>query len=366
MECYVCCSDIKKLQEIKCSSLLCTNYICAPCVVQYFTLCLEENQNPLCAIPCCNHYYDIKTISPLLSKKQLRLYKKAVVNYYDKRESDNIDRQINNVVLLDRIMNERKKFIEENFPAAIYKMATITLPKEIVNVKRSKELLAKKSYKVPCHIMRCKGYLGEKNECNLCGATFCDKCDQKVSSDVYIIHTCKPEDIATLEELNKLIKCPGCKSPVIKSEGCNYITCARCGIGFDYRSGKKDTSEHTATNVQYTEKKTDNSFLHSVKDLIDKSSKPIKITRLIGEIEDCRPKTPSFNKINTLLIEMRNEKEKENIVQKRDAIVKAAQQYQKKCIMHKQYQRYLNEIEVALREGTLKTRFLENILSYYQ
>lgn len=70
----------------------------------------------------------------------------------------------------------------------------------------------------------------ELNKCVRCGDTFTN------------YHTCIPP-LDLMEYIREGgIICPGCQVPVVKDEGCNHMTCARCRTEFCMLCGKKYTT----------------------------------------------------------------------------------------------------------------------------
>lgn len=93
-----------------------------------------------------------------------------------------------------------------------------------------------KKFIMPCPGKDCRGYLSTMYKCGLCNTTVCKDCFAiKTDSE----HKCKPEDIATVEEIKKSTKpCPKCGSRIQKLSGCDQMFCTSCNTAFSWTSGK--------------------------------------------------------------------------------------------------------------------------------
>jgi LSD1 subclass zinc finger protein len=92
----------------------------------------------------------------------------------------------------------------------------------------------------------CIGKLDAANTCLLCLTKFCIKCDRAIPQNTS--HTCKPEDLESIDFIKSLIKCPECKVPVQRSDGCDSITCSNCQTRFNYITGER--GGHGSHNAQ--------------------------------------------------------------------------------------------------------------------
>ena len=71
----------------------------------------------------------------------------------------------------------------------------------------------------------------------MCESTYCKDCEKKIVGDIK--HECKQEDLDSVKFVNSLVKCPRCDIAVIRSFGCDNITCSHCGTNFHYITGEK-------------------------------------------------------------------------------------------------------------------------------
>lgn len=348
---------------LKCSSDRCKNYLCSRCATDYFRCCRKEQQLPLCPIKECRKHFLRKDISDL-DDAMVRLYDNTIFNYYLAQTESEVNRRINEMNILEKMQKEREEFIRDHFPIAIYRTALIALPKKIRDVKKFKEASATKTrnYSISCRRTGCIGALEVKegvNVCTMCETEFCSECDRIISKNE---HECKKEDLESMTALKSIIKCPKCKTPVEKSEGCNGMTCAACGENFDYQTGEPgDHGGHDPFLGRH-----ELSFYDSVSDLIDKCSKPKLFTRLIQEIEECSPKynQSTYDKrIEGVLLKYR-----QGDLEKKEAKAKVVKLFRDQYIDLERYRTYLghlNEIETGLREGSLTSKILRGIWTQY-
>lgn len=382
MDCYICLTAIseKKRAEgtyISCSSDRCDNHLCVNCLVEYLRRCRAEGQLPVCPIKQCRKHFRIKDLTDLDDvggKVPLRLYENAVFSYYLGKTEKAVNKRINEVNLLEKMQKERERFIKDHFPRAIYKTALIALPKKIRDVKKLKEAsdVKTRNYSISCRATGCIGVLDENYTCTICETAFCPDCDRIITDGE---HECEADDLASMETLKKTVKCPKCKTPVERSEGCDNMTCAACGENFLYSTGE---SGGLGGHSHYVGRETV-SFYDSVSDLIDKSKKPNLFTRLICEIEECRPqlaKARSDPGVAPDLGVTKHEKRIESIIfrYRQDALSKKEAKrmvitsFKAHCIQlesYRTYLRHIDEIETGLRQGTLTAKVLRQIWEQY-
>lgn len=335
--------------------------MCTRCLRKYFSLCLDNRQLPLCPLPHCRHHYKLSRLSRYLSEKHLKVYKKAIFSYYEQVKDGEVEHQLTRLNLLEQMQNDRIDFIKQNFPRGVYKVAMLAIPHKVKDIKRIKEMIGRledgRSYFISCRVTGCDGALDQKLVCNLCTARFCGDCDQLIGSTGQ--HECKKEDLESATELRKIIKCPKCRAPIVKSEGCNGMTCAKCKTVFDYATGEK--ANHGSSNFKVKDEIP--SFFDSISDLVLKSRKPKLFGRLIREIESEKPPAPSDQNIATTLFEV-----KSGVCEVDEAvniIAKYFEKYNEELVVYRAYIAHLNEIENALREGNLTSTLLHRIWDIY-
>ena len=95
-----------------------------------------------------------------------------------------------------------------------------------------------------CFNLTCNGFLDPNYICMMCSTEFCKDCEKKLK----IGHVCRQEDLDSVNLVNDMIKCPGCKLPVFKNEGCDSITCSNCNTNFLYSTGK--VGGHGSSNAK--------------------------------------------------------------------------------------------------------------------
>ena len=104
---------------------------------------------------------------------------------------------------------------------------------------KSKPFSKPKEFKHHCAVDGCKGFLSKQWKCAVCATWACCKCHKIIGYKKDNPHTCKKEDIDSVEEIKKTTKpCPSCAVPIQKSVGCNQMWCTQCQVAFDWKSGE--------------------------------------------------------------------------------------------------------------------------------
>jgi len=87
----------------------------------------------------------------------------------------------------------------------------------------SGDTVERKKFIRKCPMTDCRGFLSQQWKCGTCESKICNKCnEEKLDSDcVEGLHQCKPENVASMELLNKDTKpCPECGTMIFRISGC--------------------------------------------------------------------------------------------------------------------------------------------------
>jgi hypothetical protein len=90
----------------------------------------------------------------------------------------------------------------------------------------------------------CRGFLSSQWKCGTCDTKICNNCNElKETPDTHgIEHLCKPENVASMELLNKDTKpCPECATMIYRISGCPQMFCTNCNTPWDWGTGRKIT-----------------------------------------------------------------------------------------------------------------------------
>ena len=232
-DCSICLDQYENKNQTSCGN--CESKVCETCTKRLLDFCKKENDLPRC--------FDCKAdlLENQISGKLKSLYNNVCVNYLlnESEIKDALIKIENQEKFKIKIMQERVDFMRESYPVAIQLVIQLAYAKQLTkitknNKKQIESVLNKKCMNEVCK----KGMLFKlenKDEwkCNLCNDLFCMKCEQKCKET----HVCKKEDLESIKLRESFVKCPKCKLPVVKSEGCNDITCSICKTKFHYRTG---------------------------------------------------------------------------------------------------------------------------------
>jgi len=325
--CIICyCNETFTL---KCADKYCDMRICNDCFETYLNHCLSEKS--LCK--CLNQHCKSYIISDSFQKGNtyFDLYKKVLLTAFIFSQGPEVQDKMNVSKLVGDLRKQRKQFIK-TFPKAIELVIDIALSKKLNNIgKQNKQYvsnLVNKSNRT-CMNSHCRGKMEQKDEyfkCLKCSTKFCKNCEKILKEN----HICKIEDIDSLKLISNLPKCPTCKLPIEKSEGCNGMTCASCQTTFDYSTG--EISNHGSINIIVGPQKT--RFKFDFKQFYTE-----EISRRLFTIEKNEPKEPSIlmlnNAIQKLLIQQeQTQSDTQNIG---DDVLKAFEKYLKSKIIYVQF-----------------------------
>lgn len=360
--CIICyCNENYTL---KCADKFCNTRICEECFEIYLGHCLSEKG----LVKCLNQHCKSYIISDSFKKDNCyyELYKKVLLTAFMHSQGPEVKDKINVSKLVGDLRKQRKQFIK-NFPKAIELVIDIALSKKLNNIGKQNKLYVKNiihsSHKM-CMNSHCNGKMKQESdyfECLKCSTQFCKNCERYKNNSN---HICKKEDVESLILISSIPKCPNCKIPIERSEGCDGMTCASCKTTFNYNTG--ELSDHGSSNNIIASQKT--KFKFDFKQIY-----PEEIGKRLYIIESNEPKEPSIlllnNVIQKLLIKEENKESKskesksiENDILEND-VLKSFEKYLKSKLNYVSYIQTTIEITEMHQTDKLTCVLLDDIIT---
>jgi hypothetical protein len=298
-ECSICYFPVE-FKSIKCCNTQCNSEICLECLDSYINFYFNENKGiPKCpSLNCKDGEILLSEVEKTGNSVLINKYNELVINHFKKDNLEDIIAESNQKILIEKIRKERHDYVSKEFPKAISFVIEKSLKNKLkridkVNSEYIKSIKKKNNKKCP-NILCYSGILDINYTCLTCSQHFCKTCENKLKEDEK--HECKQEDIDSIKVIENFVKCPSCKLPVVKSFGCNNITCSICKINFDYKTGSL-TSHGNHSNDTLVLKNFDSLSLILQNDGFD----DIIILNYLRRIENNEPENYSFNNILTPL-----------------------------------------------------------------
>ena len=252
-DCLVCCEKLNKSNHKKIICGYCNFLACKTCVQKYL---MESSQDPNCMN--CKKIFTRDFLNDTCTKVFINTELKT------HRETVLLDRQkclipeTQPYVILEKekekLYNQVKKIEAEK--AEISKMVILKDAEihkiyneinrlrvdntgNVVNTLGESSESVRKKFIRKCPMNECKGFLSSRWKCGLCETNICNKCNENMEE---IEHICKPENVASMELLNKDTKpCPACGTMICKISGCDLMWCPDCHTAFSWNKGTIDT-----------------------------------------------------------------------------------------------------------------------------
>jgi len=104
-----------------------------------------------------------------------------------------------------------------------------------VNNIESGPVQERKKFIRKCPMQDCRGFLSQQWKCGVCDSKICNKCNEQKENDE---HVCIPENVASMELLNKDTKpCPECGTMIFRISGCSQMFCIECHCAWNWNTG---------------------------------------------------------------------------------------------------------------------------------
>lgn len=372
-DCLICFYPIESNQNISCGNPDCSASICYECAKVYIIHSENEKEIPKCPSPSCRHEYLYSMFKQIDDESKTR-YINACYEYFTVMKSNDIDDTINHERMIEKLRKERKEFIASAFPKAIsltieYALSSKMRKIDKQNRKKIKDIIDSTNKK--CINLLCPGKLDTNYKCLTCDTLFCTKCEKNISSHTST-HVCDPNDIESLKFVQSLVKCPKCLYPVIRSYGCNYMTCSVCKTNFHYETGEitqagnhHNASANIVTSLKPSERWRD----YYEKDTNDISASK-DILSLLKQLEAKAPQEETLTPIMRDLIKIKKytfdngEIEIDDISFRttKEHIAKHFEKYKIAQYKYKEYYKVMRFIEEHHNNKTLTAQLISDII----
>ena len=228
--CIVCGENV----NVQVSCYLCNVTVCSDCCLSYLKICLKDKKIPNCFDPGCLGEFLYSQMKKL-GVEQTRFYEKILPEYLKVYYSNEISQITSTEKIIQQLRQEKLNFIIKKFPITITRVIEISLSSKLKRVKTKSVKSMLQDVTRECFNTFCVGKLNQDYVCIICDTKFCKKCEKKMNVTT---HTCNVQDIASVEYVGTLIKCPKCFLPILRSYGCDLMTCTSCKTNFNYQTGK--------------------------------------------------------------------------------------------------------------------------------
>ena len=237
-DCNICCEKLNNSNRKEVTCVFCDYVICRTCFQRYIT---ETSLDPHC-MSCkkdFNHDFVVANCTSAFITKDLKKHRENillqreksllpetqpyVVIEHQRRDLNKVIRDLNDKkyelrrqqMLIDRDIND--------IQSQVNRLSITNTP-----IEERKKFIRK------CPLENCRGFLSTQWKCGSCEKRICKECnEEKVDED----HICIPENVASMELLNKDSKpCPNCGTVIFKISGCSQMFCTDCHTPWDWNT----------------------------------------------------------------------------------------------------------------------------------
>lgn len=281
-ECMICFDEKEVTITCKCNSSLCDE-----CFSEYTQSCInDKGKLPKCVVCPREYLFEcFEDFEPALE------YANVLLEFI--RKNPDFQNKVNTVTKEKKLIEKlraKKAEIFERIPKALKYIIETTMMTEYkeamkVNMQHVKtQIQKKKCFSGVCPTGNLDNDEHENWICDTCSNTFCRRCEHIMFDN----HTCKQEDLESLQFISSLVHCPTCQAPVQKIDGCNNLTCSMCGTSFNEISGEK--SEYGGHNSKLELKDVKYSLSLELGDKYEK-----EIIDFVKEYESEEPEQPDYD-----------------------------------------------------------------------
>jgi len=239
-DCVICCErlNISTRKAINCN--FCEYSTCRACFQKYIT---ETLLDPHC-MNCkkvfsndflndnCTGVFITKTLKShrenVLLEREKALLQETQPYVVVENQRRAIDKQVSLLYARKQELRRQERLVEQEIADLYHVRHTLNVGDIPVTDERRK-------FVRKCPIENCRGFLSTQWKCGSCEKRICNKCNEENGDN----HECLPENVASMELLNKDTKpCPNCGTMIFKISGCSQIWCVDCHTAWDWNTSR--------------------------------------------------------------------------------------------------------------------------------
>lgn len=289
---------ISPVLAMTCVSPHCEMSLCAVCSERLLEISVRDREIAACG---CKEPFLLSQITKTIPNHQKSYLSTLVFQLQTKNENE-LHTYLLRRQVIQKLKDEKLKHMKTMIVGALQLTIEYAFPARLKLIHRDKIVEAMngkdgQGKRRRCPNSLCAGSLSQSNgimQCNCCNVSYCPKCEKSLRSDDK--HVCLEDDLKSMRAVSDCVQCPTCLIPVIKSFGCNFITCAICKTNFDYITGQI-TKAGNHDPLQITLKKENSRLTEIVDELLPNKTLKAEQKLILDDIERCRPKIYPFDKI---------------------------------------------------------------------
>ena len=233
------CFDIPTapIVAVACRGYECRLIACSECIETMVKVCRDTVRSmPTCECRC---EYTQSQLLPVLSKEIMEMYIMMCKRNLELDNPTSTVSRVDHAAMIDAVRQRIRKNMSEALPeAVVHTMIISGLEKRLIaREQKNSAFKAPQRLLRPCVSFTCKGKLVDNDQvlkCHKCSLLVCKTCDVVRSAED---HTCRKEDMDTVDALKDVRACPKCSVPTTRGSGCVFVTCPYCNTKFDSTTG---------------------------------------------------------------------------------------------------------------------------------
>ena len=241
-DCGICCEKLNQSTRKEVVCVFCNYSVCRTCFQKYI---LETLQDPQCMN--CKKIFTFDFISDnctsIFITKNLKIHRENIL--FDREKSllpetqphvivENQKRALKKEIELIENrkweLKRKEQLLNEEINVLYVKINRLS----INNIGSSSTTTEdRKKFVRKCPMEECRGFLSTQWKCGSCDKKICNKCNEENCEN----HQCNPENVASMELLNKDTKpCPTCGTMIYRISGCSQMFCTDCHTAWDWNT----------------------------------------------------------------------------------------------------------------------------------
>ncbi len=241
-DCGICCEKLNKSNRKEINCVFCDYIVCRTCFQKYT---LETSLDPHCMNCKKTFNYDFvsNNCTSIFITKHLKTHRENIL--FDREKSllpetqpyvvvEHRKKEINNDI---KVLADQRYELQRKIRALDTQINVLYSTMSRVRIDNVSDEPAdeRKKFIRKCPMNDCRGFLSSQWKCGSCESKICNLCNEEKVND----HRCNPENVASMELLNKDTKpCPSCGTMIFRISGCPQMFCVDCHTAWDWNTSR--------------------------------------------------------------------------------------------------------------------------------